>query len=318
MGLQVAGLAIGLLATAVPNAAEPWPQRTVRLIVPVGSGSAPDVAARLYAERLAVLWGRLVIVDNRPGADGLVGVTAFAAMRDDHTLLFSPAAPMSVFPFTQEKLTYDPDRDFVPISSATETFGTIAVSKSLKVASLPDLVSLARDKPGKLNWTSGGGAFPTLFAGFTRVTGLDMVEVPYREQHVAIQDLSEGRVHVFATTLTALLPFAQSGRIALLAVTNKQRAPIAPQVPTVVEAGHPELQFEGLIGVFGWRSIPPTLRDRLSSDIRAASADPNLVDRLAMAGQLAGGSTARDFAAAIEDQRTRMEAIVRAIKKPGQ
>ena len=305
-------LLIILVATSV--AAEPWPLRPVRVIVPFGAGSAPNVAARLYADRLAIFWKRPVIVDNRAGAEGLVGATAFASMRDDHTLLFSPAAPISVFPFTHEKLTYDPIQDFVPIALASDTFGSIATSVSLKVTSLAELVRLARTQPGKLNWTSGGGAFTTLFAGFAKSTGVDVVQVSYREQTLALQDLAEGRVQILATTLTVLLPYVQAGKVRLLAVTNKTRAPIAPEVPTAIEAGYPELEFEGLVGFFGGRGMLPALRDRISEDIRAAAADKILVERLAAAGQIVRGSTAMEFASAIEEQRTRIEAIVRLTK----
>ena len=308
-----AGLAIGLIAAEAVVATAPWPQRAVRLIVPFGSGSSPDVAARLYAERLAVRWKRPVIVENRPGAEGLAGVTAFASMRDDHALLFSPAAPISVFPFTQERLGYDPARDLVPISSAINTFGSIAVSGSLKVASLAELVALARAQPGKLNWSSGGGAFPTLLAGFAKTAGLDVVEVSYREQNLAIQDLAEGRIQLLATTLTPLLPAAQAGKIRLVAVTSKSRAPVAPDVPTASEAGYAELEFEGLVGFFGRRDMPAELRDRISADVRAVAADPLLVERLASAAQIVRGSSASEFANAIEEQRAKIEAIVRRI-----
>jgi tripartite-type tricarboxylate transporter receptor subunit TctC len=313
-GVRAAGFLIGLIATGT-TVAEPWPQRAVRVIVPLGSGSAPDDAARLYAERLAARWKRPAIVENRPGAEGLIGVTAFAGMRDNHVLLFSPAAPISVFPFTQERLTYDPARDFVPISSAIDTFGSIAVSSSLKVTSLAELVTLARARPGKLNWSSGGGAFPTLLAGFAKTAGLDVVEVPYREQNLAIQDLAEGRIQILATTLTPLLPSAQAGKIRLLAVTNKRRAPIAPEVPTASETGHAELEFEGLVGFFGWRDMPAALRDRISADIRAVAADPVVAERLAAAGQIVRGSTSAEFADAIEEQRARIETLVRLVRE---
>jgi tripartite-type tricarboxylate transporter receptor subunit TctC len=303
-------MAIGVLAAAATAAGEEWPQRTVRLIVPFPSGSGPDVAARLYAERLIVRWKRPVIVENRTGAEGLVGVTAFTGMQDDHTLLFSPAAPVSVFPYTQEKLAYDPVRDIVPISSAIDTFGSIAVPTSLGVGSLAELVSLARSQPGKLNWTSGGGAFPTLLEGFAKTARLDVVQVPYRDQTLAIQDLAQGRVQFVATTLTALLPLVHAVKIRLLAVTNKRRAPLAPAIPTAAEAGHAELEFEGLVGFFGPRDMSAALRDRISSDIRAVAADAAFVERLTSAGQLVRGSTPAEFAAAIEEQRGRIERIV--------
>jgi tripartite-type tricarboxylate transporter receptor subunit TctC len=307
---------LGLATTVAAIAAEPWPQRPVRLIVPFGSGGGPDVAARLYAERLAGEWKRPVIVENRPGADGLVGAGAFAGMHDDHALLFSPAAPITVFPFTQDHLAYDPSRDFVPIASAIDTFGSLAVPASLKVESLAELVTLARAQPGTLNCATGGGAFPTLLAGFAKVASLDVVQVPYREQTLAIQDLVEGRVQCLATSLTALLPLAKARKIRLLAVTNKRRAPVAPEVPTAVETGYPELEFEGLVGFFGGRDMPPALRDRISADVRAVAADPVLVERLAAAGQIVRASTAAEFAGAIEEQRARIEAIVRLIRAP--
>ncbi|HZN23525.1 MAG TPA: tripartite tricarboxylate transporter substrate binding protein [Burkholderiales bacterium] len=315
--MWAAGVVIGFIATAT-FAAEPWPQRTVRVIVPFGSGSAPDIAARLYAEQLTARWKRAVIVENRSGAEGLIGVTAYAGMRDEHALLFSPAAPISVFPLTQEKLAYDPSRDFVPISWAVDTFGAIAVPGSLKVASLAELVALARAQPGKLNWTGTGGAFPTLLAGFATTAGLDVVQVSYKEQSLAIHDVTGGRIQILATTLTSVLPFAQAGKIRLLAVTNKRRAPIAPEIPTASEVGHPELEFEGMLGFFGWRDMRLGLRDRISADIRGAAADPDLVARLATAGQLAHASTAAEFTAAIEEQRARMEALVRLIMRPKQ
>lgn len=311
----ILGMAAGPTAASGAGAAEAWPQRTVRLIVPFGSGTGPDVAARLYAERLGARWHQAVIVENRTGADGLVGATTFAAMRDDHALLFSPAQPISVFPYTLEKIAYDPVRDFVPISEAVDTFGSIAVSSSLAVRSLAELVALARAQSGKLNWTSGGGAFPTLLAGFARTAGLDMVQVSYREQNLALQDLAEGRVQILATTLTALLPYAKAGKIRLLAVTNKSRAPTAPDVPTATEAGFPGLAFEGLIGFFGGRDMPPALRDRISEDVRAVAADPVLVERLARAGQVAHAGTPAQFGGAIEEQRARIAALARLVRE---
>jgi len=309
--LGLAALTLGLAAGAA-LAADAWPQRAVHLVVPIGVGSAPDVAARLFAERLALRWQQPVIVDNHPGAEGLVGASAFASSRDDHTLLFSPAAPISVFPLTNEKVPYDAATDFVPISSAIDTFGSIAVCSCVRASTLDELVALARAQPGTLNWGSGGGAFTTLMAGFSRTAGLDMVHIAYREQNAALRDLAEGRIQVFATTLTALLPLAQSGKVRVLAVTNARRAPIAPDIPTVVELGHPELRFEGLVGFFGTRGMPAARRERIAADIHAV-ADAALRDRLAAAGQLVRASTPREFAAEIEEQRAGMAAIVRTV-----
>lgn len=296
-------------------AAEAWPQRAVNLIVPIGSGSGPDIAARIYAERLAARWKQPVVVENRTGAEGLIGVAAFAAMHDDHTLLFSPASPITVYPFTQEKISYDPDRDLVPIASAANTFGAIAAAASINVQTVAELVRLARAHPDSLNWASGGGAFPLLFEGFAKHADLQLTRISYRQQSLAVQDLAEGRIQIFASTLTALMPLAQAGKIRLLAVTNRTRAPIAPDVPTAIEAGHPELEFDGLTGFFGWRGMPIALRDRIASDVRAVAADANVAERLAKAGQIAHAATPEEFAGAIDEQRARMADIARLVGK---
>jgi tripartite-type tricarboxylate transporter receptor subunit TctC len=314
-GIFVVNFAIGPITDNRAIAAEQWPQRAVNLIVPFGSGTGTDIAARIYAEQLAVRWKQPVVVENRPGAEGVIGVTAFAAMREDHRLLFSPAAPITVYPVTQEKLAYDPARDLVPISLAANTFCAIAVTTSANVRSVPELVRLARAHPGKLNWASGGGAFPILFAGFVSGANLDLAQVSYRQQNLAIQDLAEGRIHVFVSTLTALLPMVQAGKIHLLAMMNKTRAPIAPDVPTAIEAGHPELEFDGLSGFFGGRDMTPELRDRIASDIRAVAAAPGMAGRLATLGQSVHAGTPEEFARAIDEQRVRITDIVRPIGK---
>jgi tripartite-type tricarboxylate transporter receptor subunit TctC len=140
-------VASAVVLSIAPALADPWPQRTVRVVVPVGAGSGPDLTARLFAERLAQRWKWSVAIENRPGADGIIGTSAFAGMHDDHVLLFTAAAPISVYPLVHEKLGYDPGRDIVPIASAVDTFLTVAVSASLKVGSLAELVALARSNP---------------------------------------------------------------------------------------------------------------------------------------------------------------------------
>jgi len=135
---------IAVLLSSSPSDAQPWPQRTVRAIVPFPPGSSPDIVARVFAERLAARWGQAVIVENLPGAEGFTGTATFAAPRDDHALLFAPAAPIAVYPLLHEKLSYDPARDIVPVAAITNTFGAIAVPASLQGATLPELVEYAR------------------------------------------------------------------------------------------------------------------------------------------------------------------------------
>ncbi len=306
-----AGTLSGLVPTPVD--AEAWPQRTVHLIVPTGPGSSVDIGARLFARRLADRWKHPVIIENRPGAEGVIGVSAFVNMHDDHALLVSFAGPISILPVTQHKLPYDPVHDLVPISSSTDNFATVAAAASWKIGSLSELVSLARAQPGKLNYHAAPGAFPILFAGFAKGAGLDMIPVSYRESIMSTQDLVEGRIQIIMTALTNVLPQAQAGKVRLLAVTNKSRSPLAPEIPTAIEAGYPELTFEGFSGFFGSRDIPPARRDSVSADVRAVAADPAVSDRLAAVGLIAHGSTSAEFAAAIEEQRNKMASIMKLI-----
>jgi tripartite-type tricarboxylate transporter receptor subunit TctC len=314
----IAGLTSGILSGPATSA-EQWPQRAVRLIVPFAAGSGPDFAGRLFADRLSERWKQPVVVENRPGADGLIGTAAFVNLRDDHVLLFSAAAPLSVLPLLQEKLPYDPARDVIPISTAADTFGAVAISASLQVGSLVELVTLARSRPGQLNYHALAGAFPILFAGFAKNAGIELAYVSYRETTAAVLDLAEGRIQAMLATLPPLLPQVNSGKVRLLAVTNKSRAPIMPTVPTAREAGFPTLTYDSIAGFFGPRDMPAERRDRISADVRAVAAENGVGERLAAVGQVACGSTAIEFAAAIEEQRSQISLIARlAGTKPAQ
>jgi tripartite-type tricarboxylate transporter receptor subunit TctC len=307
-----------LTLSMAPAAAELWPQRPVRIIVPIAPGSSPDVAARVFAQHLATRWGSTVVVENRPGADGVAGTIAFAIAHDDHALLFTGAAPISIYPLIQEKLPYDPARDVLPVSIAVETFGTISVAASLPIKSLSDFIGFARSRPGQLNWATGGGAFPILMAGFNKSADLGMSHVPYRDQNLALQDLAEGRIHVFATAMTAVLPFVQAGKIRVLAVTNNRRSGMWPDIPTITESGFSNIAFDGFLGVFASRDTPHDRRERIAADIQAIAADEAVKRRLEANGQMIRGSTPAEFSAAIEDQQVKLSATVRLIGKTPQ
>ncbi|HEY7247008.1 MAG TPA: tripartite tricarboxylate transporter substrate binding protein [Xanthobacteraceae bacterium] len=307
---------IAVLHSSSPSDAQPWPQRTVRAIVPFPPGSSPDIVARVFAERLAARWGQAVVVENLPGAEGFTGTTTFAAARDDHALLFAPAAPIAVYPLLHEKLSYDPARDIVPVAAITNTFGAIAVPASLQAATLPELVEYARARPGKLNWATGGGAFPVLMSGFVKAAGLEITQVPYRNQNLALQDLAEARIQVVATAMTVLSPLAQAGKIRVLTVTNKARSALWPDIPTVAESGYPDFTFEGLIGVFAPGGTPDDRRNRISIEIRQIAAGEAVDQRLRATGQLLRPSAPSEFTAAIEEQRSKLAAIIRIVGKP--
>jgi tripartite-type tricarboxylate transporter receptor subunit TctC len=301
------------LAIAAASHAQTWPQKTVKLILPLGPGSATDVTARLFAERLAERWGRPVVVENRAGPDGLVAVMAFVGAHDEHTLLFSIGGPVTINPISHAKLDYDPDRDLVPIASASDSFLAVAINPSLGVSSIDQLIRLAKEQPGKLSWAATPGLPQFIFAGFAKSAGLDMVQVSYRNFSPALQDLAENRIQVVATGLLPLLPFAHDGKVKLLVITNRERSPAAPELATAREIGHPELSADGFQGFFGWRDMPESLRERIAADVRAVGADQALAQKLAVLGQAMRTGTPAEFAAMIAEQRAKIADIAQAI-----
>jgi tripartite-type tricarboxylate transporter receptor subunit TctC len=315
-------LLAGLVA-ATPSRAQapvqPWPQRTVKFIVPFGAGSATDIDARLFADRLASRWGKSVVVDNRPGGDGLVAIGAFVSANDDHTLLFASAGTFTVHPYEHEKLPYDARLDLLPIASVAAVVLAISVTDGLEARSLRELAALARARPGKLNVAAAQGLSDFLLSGFLVSSGVEMARIPYRDILQAPNDLAEGRIQVLMTSLAVVLPFTQTGRVRVLAVNSRTRAPAMPQAPTAIEAGYPALTLEGMNGLFGPRGMPDQLRQRIAEDVLAAAADPVIPERLASIGQIMQLAGPAEFAAAIDEQRAALAAIAKSLGlKPAQ
>ena len=299
------GLATLSLAAATGAAAQAkWPTRPVKFILTLGAGSGSDIGARLFADRLSRKWGQPVIVENRPGGDGLVAINAFVTAHDDHVLLFAPSSSFTAHPFLHDKLPYKPS-DLLPIVRVSNTFIVIAVSKELKIDTLADLTKRARAEPGKLNWAGVTGALDFIFAGWLKSDGLQITKVPYRNPVDAAKDLGENRVQVYEAALAIVQPQLDSGKIKLLAVTNTQRTPAQPDVPTVQQAGFPALTIDGLVGLFGPPGMPLDLRKRITADF-AAAADATIKDRLALTGQILNVGGPDEFAASIEDQRAKV------------
>jgi tripartite-type tricarboxylate transporter receptor subunit TctC len=288
------------------SAAQTWPQRPVRFLVTLGPGAGVDIGTRLFADRLSARWGQPVVVENRPGGDGIVAISAFVSAHDDHVLLAAPTSSFTAHPYQHDNLPYKAS-DLLPIARVSNTIITIAVPASLDVKSMSDLVALAKAHPGKLNWVGTTGALDFTFAGFLKSVSIEMTKVPYRNPVEAANDLAEGRVHAYETALAIVRPQLQAGKVKLLAVTNSERAPTAPEVPTVKEAGFPQLTFDGLVGFFGPTNMPLELRQRIAADVRAVAADPIIGERLATTGQILNIGGPVEFGAATDEQRAKIE-----------
>ena len=305
--------AIALLGIAACSKDTPaqWPSKPVRLIVPFGAGTGSDLTARLFAPLLAERWATPVVVDNRPGGDSVIGLQAFVASADEHTLLFAPSGSVTLVPLLHESLGFNPAEDLVPIAAATKVAMAIAATKSVAVSSLADLVALARAEPGKYRWAAVPGLPELIFSAFLTMEHLQMTHVAYRDIPNALRDLGAGRVHIMVCSVATISSQLQAGTVRLVALTNSERSAIAPLVPTAIESGYPVLTVDGHWGFFGWRGMPDELRSRIADDIRHATSDATLVARLAAMGQMVDGGTTEAFAAAIERQRAQVTAIAR-------
>ncbi len=307
-----AGLLVVAIHPSIPLAqtaqASVWPQRNVRFIVPLGPGSGADIGARLFADRLSARWGKAVVVENRPGGDGIVAITAFISAHDDHTLLFSPASTFTAHPFLHDKLPYEL-ADLVPVARVSNTLVVMVAPTALKVGSMADLVALARAQPGKLNWATATGISDFLFAAFLKHSDLEMSKVPYRDTVQPSTDIAEGRIQFYWGALAIVRPHVQTGKVKILAVSNSMRAPDEPEVPTIREAGFPGLAFDGLVGLFGTRELAEDIRERIAADVQAVAADPSIGARLLTTGQVVSPGRAAEFAASINEQRATVAAI---------
>jgi tripartite-type tricarboxylate transporter receptor subunit TctC len=315
----VLALAAGLHGVGAAEA-QTYPARTVRLIVPYAPASGTDITARLFADRLGQRWGKPVVIENRPGGDGIVSISAFINANDDHVLWIGPVGVFAVHPYEHQNLPYDAERDLLPVTSVTTLILAMSTPASMQLGSVKDFVALARAKPGKLNAAAANGNSDFLLFGFIKSSGLDVPKVPYRDILQAPNDLAENRIQVLMTSLAVVHPHMQAGKVKVLAVTSKQRAPSAPEVPTAVESGYPALELDSPVGIVGPRGMPLALRERIAEDFRAVAAeDPVLAKRLEATGQIVSVRGPTEFAATIAELRAKLAATAKVLGiKPAQ
>jgi tripartite-type tricarboxylate transporter receptor subunit TctC len=294
---------LGLALASAQSAAQSWPTRPVKLILTLGPGSGADIGARLLSDRLTKKWGQPIVVENRPGGDGIVAINAFVGAQDDHVLLFAPSSSFIGHPYQHDNLPYKPSH-LAPIARVSNTVVTISVPVDMPAKTLKDVVETARAKPGELNWAGLTGALDIMFEGWLKSIGVDMKKVPYRNPVEAANDLAAGRVQVYESAYAIARPQIQAGKIKALVVTNTARASAIPDIPTVAEAGYPALTMDGLVGLFGPPTMPMALRERIAADIKAVMDEDAIIkDRLNLTAQIPNPGGPAEFAASIAEQR---------------
>ncbi|MGQ0752359.1 MAG: Bug family tripartite tricarboxylate transporter substrate binding protein [Betaproteobacteria bacterium] len=307
-------LALALPACAALAAEPAYPTRPIRIIVAQAAGSGPDIIARIIGQKLTESWGQQVIVDNRPGANGIIGLEAAAKSKaDGYTITLAVPSALTMNPYVYKSLPYDTFRDFAPITqTATNTFG-LFVNPALPVKSVRELVALARSRPKELPYGSYGVGNQThlaaeLFAGEAK---LKLLHVPYKGQTPAVAELLSGQVALIFSAMPGTAPYVGTGRLRLLATCGEKRDAVFGSVPTMVESGYPSVIITGWTGLLGPTGMPREAVTRIQTEVRKHLLSPELKESLTKQGSEPVASTPEQFAAFIKAETNKWSRVIR-------
>jgi tripartite-type tricarboxylate transporter receptor subunit TctC len=305
-----------LAAVSIPAAAQSYPTKTVRLVVPFAPGGGTDLVARAVAQRLTESLGQAVIVDNRAGAGGVVGTEYVAkVVPDGYTLLLGSPGPITINPNLRTRTPYDPIRDFAPVSLATISPFVLSVHPSLPVKSVKELVAFARSRPGQLNYGSSGlGSVAHLATEqFKALAKVDVVHVPFKGSAPAVTSFIAGQLELQFENQPTILPHIRSGKARALAVGTIKRSSLLPELPTMREAGVADYECSTAFGIMAPAKTPDAIVSRLSKELITALKSPEMKAALAKQGLEAVGSTPDEYAAHIKDESSRNARLIKAI-----
>ena len=297
------GAAVLLAASGVASAAEPYPTRPIRLVVPFAPGGGTDIIARLIGQSLGEAWGQSVVVDNRTGAGGVIGVTLVAkSIPDGYTMLLASNGPLTFLPALGGKLPYDPERDLVPVSLAASQPFVIASSNASGIQSIKDLVAAAKANPGKLTFGSGGagGASQLGFELLKVMAGISVVHVAYKGTGPSLTAVAANEVQFSMGGISSVMPLAKAGRLKALAVTTAGRSPAMPDVPTVSEAGVSGYEFDVWYGLLFAAGTARGIVQKTSAEVARLAKQPAVRERYSALGMEPTSSTPEAFASLIK------------------
>lgn len=303
-----------LLAGTARVAAQEYPSKPVRLIVPFAPGGGNDIVARAIAQQLSASLGRQFVVDNRAGAGGVVGAELAAkSPADGYTLFLGGVGSHAVNPNLHAKLPYDPVMDFAPITLIASAPSVLVVHPSVPARTIEEFTALAKANPGKLNFASNGNGSSAQLAAvlYESMAGVRMVHVPYKGLAPALADLLSGEVQLMFSSMVAIIPHIKTGRLRALAVTGRKRSPLLPEVPTLEESGLRGYEAGSWYGILAPAGTPPQIVAKLNAEIVQALQRPAIRERLAAEGAEAIGGTPGEFAAHINAELARVGKILR-------
>jgi tripartite-type tricarboxylate transporter receptor subunit TctC len=294
--------AIALTSVGAPASAQ-YPNKPVRVVVPFGAGSSTDTVMRIIGQPLAQALGQPVVVENKPGGDGVVAaIEVKKAAADGHTLFLATNSPLSAAPHLHRKLAYDPLADFTPISLVGYYTFFVVVPASVPAKTLTDLIEYARANPGKLNYATGNTTGIVSTATFAKLAKIDVVHVPYKTEPPAITDLLSGQVHLMFSSYSTVAPHVREGKLRALATTLPVRSPLLPEVPSIVEAGLPKFPIVPWAGLFGPAKMPKEVVDRLQREVSAILTRADVREQLSRQAFDAKATSSAELAAYVKDQ----------------
>jgi len=313
------GFALGLLVGALawlPNAgAQEYPTKPIRLVITYPPGGNTDLVGRALALKLGEFMGQQVVVDNRGGAGGVLGsmITAQSAP-DGYTIMLGTSAGMVINPLLSRKLTYDPVRDFAPVSMVVIVPQLLVIHPQLPVKNVRELIAFAKAKPGYLNAGSSGVGTPNHFGTelLKWLAGVDIVHVPYKGGAPALTDLLGGQIQMAFSSVPAVLPHIKAGRLVALGVGSAKRSPALPNIPTIAEAGVPGYEYTTWYGVFAPAKTPRTLIARLNAEIVKAMETPDIKDRFTALGGDPDPGTPEELRAYMANESAKWAKIIKA------
>ena len=311
----VGGILAGMAGVAgAQQAAQQYPSRPIKLILPTTPGGSVDNGARLLADKLREAWGQAVVVENRPGANTIIGTTAVAkAPPDGYTLLFVSSSHVLV-PLVTSKLPYDPIKDFAPVATLAYTPFVMVTHPSLPVDSVQQFIAYARARPGELNYGSSGVGLGSHIAGevFSAMTGVRMQHIPYKGGGQVMAELIGGQIQVSWNSANATAPHVKAGKIKALAVTGQSRVPTLPEVPTFAEAGLPQYQEKAWLGLFAPAGTPRPIVDKLSAEIDRILRLPAIQKSFEAQGLVPLASTPEQFADMVRTETATLAPVIKA------
>lgn len=308
---------IGAFAAAAfcATAAAQYPSKPVRVVVPFGAGSSTDIVMRIIAQPLGQALGQVIVVDNKPGADGIIAAAdVMRAAPDGHTIFIATNSPLSAAPHLKKKLPYDPIADFTPISFVGNYTFFVLVHPSVPAKTLPELIKFARSNPGKLNYATGNTTAIVSTAMFATLAKINIVHVPYRTEPPAIIDLLTGQVHMMFSSYATVAPHVSAGKLRALVTTLPNRSPLFPDVPSIVEAGFPKFPIVPWAGMVGPAKMPKEVVERLNRELNAILNHAGVREQLAKQAFDAKSSSAEELAGHVREQ---LEVWGKAIRDAG-